>query len=117
MAAGKKWYFSKLPASVVNEGLWAKMKGAKQGVFVVLCHHANRHQCLSWPGVKRIGKSSGYSRRMVQSALRELQELGVIIDSGRRTRKGNRVFEIPGLRPPNENESEMALAASGGGAA
>ena len=57
-------------------------------VLIVLAHHCNQSEGLSWPSVDTICKATGMSERRAQYALRQLEAAGLIQPIG--SRKGGR---------------------------
>ena len=70
--------FSKIPHSIIDSGLLAKLKPSEIKVFLVINRFANYKTGLSYPTVKTISELSGVSKGCIAPATKQLVLLGLI---------------------------------------
>ncbi|MCM8778664.1 MAG: helix-turn-helix domain-containing protein [Candidatus Omnitrophica bacterium] len=70
--------FSKLPHSLIDSGLVAKVKPSVLKVFLVINRFANYETGLSYPTVKIISELFGVNKSNIAPATKQLALLGLI---------------------------------------
>jgi len=56
------------------------LKPHQKHVLLCLADHASREQSIAWPSQGRIAWETGYTRKRVNEILRQLQDLGIIVE-------------------------------------
>ena len=89
-------------AITATKAVWAQSRatGNTRLVLLALADHVNEQRlqagygCEAWPSQSTLAKMCRSSRSTVKLALRRLVELGEIVDTGERKRRGTVVWEI-----------------------
>ena len=81
-----------VPDTVINSGAWETLNGSESKVYVVLCHHYNRKDRISFPGMTRIARMCHTSRTHVARTIKSLCEKGLIVKFKKESPYGGKDF-------------------------
>jgi len=81
-----------IPDTVIESGAWESLNGTESKVYVVLCHHYNRKDRISFPGMTRIAKMCQTSRTHVARTIKSLCEKGMIVKFKKESPYGGKDF-------------------------
>ncbi len=81
-----------VPDTVIESGAWESLNGTESKVYVILCHHYNRKDRISFPGMTRIAKMCRTSRTHVARTIKSLCEKGMIVKFKKESPYGGKDF-------------------------
>ena len=81
-----------VPDTVIDSGAWETLNGSESKVYVILCHHYNRKDRISFPGMTRIAKMCQTSRTHVVRTIKSLCEKGLIVKFKKESPYGGKDF-------------------------
>lgn len=71
--------FCRIPAFIVQEGLWASLSFSEAMLFVAFCYHANRkHGFRAWPRLETLRRETGLHPETIRLARNTLRDKGLI---------------------------------------
>ena len=81
-----------VPDTIIESGAWESLNGTESKVYVILCHHYNRKDRISFPGMTRIAKMCQTSRTHVARTIKSLCEKGLIVKFKKESPYGGKDF-------------------------
>ena len=81
-----------IPDTIIESGAWESLNGTESKVYVILCHHYNRKDRISFPGMTRIAKMCQTSRTHVARTIKSLCEKGLIVKFKKESPYGGKDF-------------------------
>ena len=71
--------FFKFMSDIIESGTWARLSAAARALYPVLCKFSDENFKYVWPGTEELLRLTGFkSKKSLQEARRELQEMGLI---------------------------------------
>lgn len=71
--------FCRVPAFIIQEGLWAALSFSEAMLFITFCFHANRkHGFRAWPRLETLRRETGLHAETIRLARNTLRDKGLI---------------------------------------